>query len=197
VVKNDVHGCSAGHYPLFCWPLPAVLLATTRCSAGHYPLFCWPLPAVLLKKKSRLTSIEFYPFVYRYKFRFRVKECGQPCIINCYIPETTVQSIWYVHAVRCTEWPYDISILFSAQNGLMTFPCCSLQRMALWHFHALQCTEWPYDISLLFSAQNALMAFPCCSVHRMTLWHFLAVQYTEWQIHHFRSPCICCVRKGT
>jgi len=37
----------------------------------------------------------------------------------------------HVHAVQCTEWPYDLSMLFSTQNGLMTCPCCSVHSRAL------------------------------------------------------------------
>jgi len=89
-------------------------------------------------------------------------------------------ALWPVHAVQCTEWPYDLSMLFSTQNGLMTCPWSPVQRMALWLVHAVQCTEWPYDLSMLFSTQNGLMTCPCCSVHRMTLWPVHAVQHIEW-----------------
>jgi len=43
----------------------------------------------------------------------------------------------------CTEWPYDMSMLHSTQNDLMTCPRRPVHRMALGHVHALQCTEWP------------------------------------------------------
>jgi hypothetical protein len=107
--------------------------------------------------------------------------------------ECTKLALCLVHAAQCTEWPYDMSMMSSAQDGLMTCPCCTVHRMALWHVHADQWTEWPYDMSMLLSAhnwpyalsmlssaQNGLMTFPCCSMHRMALWHFLAVQCTEW-----------------
>ena len=89
-------------------------------------------------------------------------------------------TLWPVHAVQCTEWPYDLSMLFSTQNGLMTCPYCPVHRMTLWPVHAVQCTEWPYDLPMLFSALNDLMTCPCCSVHRMTLWPVHALQYAEW-----------------
>jgi hypothetical protein len=112
-------------------------------------------------------------------------------------------ALWHFLALQCTEWtydisllfsaqngrmkfrccpvhrmPYDISLLFTAQNGFMKFPWCPVHRMALWHFLAVQCTEWPYDMSMLSSAQNGLMTYPCCPVHRMALWHVHAVKCT-------------------